>query len=95
MKDMTVLGLLITLKSHLVNTVIMHDVSEMEKCKSYEAELLRRFEASKCCGNCKHSDLDDEERVCCLLVEEKGNQMSDYCSDWQTDNLSRAEREGK
>lgn len=44
MKDMTVLGLLITLKSHLVNTVIMHDVSEMEKCKSYEAELLRRFE---------------------------------------------------
>ena len=95
MKDMSVLRLLITLKSHLVNTVIMHDVSEMEKYKSYEAELLRRFEDSKCCGNCKLHNIicpnewnpTDEKPV---LIPSSG-----YCSYWQTDSLSRAERESK
>ncbi|MEN6412906.1 MAG: hypothetical protein ABFC84_09125 [Veillonellales bacterium] len=55
-------------------------------------ELLRRFEDSKCCGNCK------AESQSCYAV--KGtiiikHPKSHYCDKYEYDGLSREEREGK
>ena len=46
-------------------------------------ELLRRFEAMKCCGNCK------------LYLECFQSCYYRICDNWQSDGLSREEREGK
>jgi len=59
------------------------------------AELLRRFEAMKCCGNCQWSisrNCKDWQRY-----RDCGSYpaLDSYCDKWQSDNLSREEREGK
>lgn len=82
MKDMTVEELL----AYIVYECLENDEPE------YKAELLRRFEDSKCCGNCK------AESQSCYAV--KGtiiikHPKSHYCDKYEYDGLSREEREGK
>jgi hypothetical protein len=51
-----------------------------------QAELLRRYEELKCCGNCYNDgDFCDFERC----------SPQKYCRRWQSDGLTREEREGK
>ena len=76
----------------------------------FKAELLRRFEVlkdigverdnalvayegSKCCGNCKHSKDSWEGTLCDKRKE--AIHCGDYRDCWQSDGLTRAEREGK
>jgi hypothetical protein len=56
----------------------------------FKAELLRRFEDSKCCGNCK-SHKQGHITGCSY---KNGMSSNEYCLSWQTDGLTRAEREG-
>ena len=56
-------------------------------------ELLRRFEAMKCCGNCQWSisrNCKDWQRY-----RDCGSYpaLDSYCDKWQYDGLTRAERE--
>ena len=58
-------------------------------------ELLRRFEAMKCCGNCQWSisrNCKDWQRY-----RDCGSYpaLDSYCDKWQYDGLTREEREGK
>jgi len=52
------------------------------------AEILRRYESLKCCGNCK------SDRRNCIYWNPQGK-FNGYCPQWQSDGLTRAEREGK
>ena len=61
----------------------------------FKAELLRRFEAMKCCGNCQWSisrNCKDWQRY-----RDCGSYpaLDSYCDQWQSDGLTREEREGK
>jgi len=60
----------------------------------YLTELLRRFEDLKCCGNCGGGYTTSEDRHFCARYL-KLTKASCYCSSWQSDGLTRAEREGK
>ena len=62
-----------------------------------KAELLRRFdvlgkenESLMCCGNCKK-----HKQGYTTGCSFNGMSSSDYCQDYQTDGLTRADREGK
>ena len=56
-------------------------------------ELLRRFEDLKCCGNCGGGYTTSEDRHFCARYL-KLTKASCYCSSWQSDGLTRAERGG-
>ena len=58
----------------------------------FKAELLRRFESLKCCGNCKH--YAKYECPNCKIYNGWPRSTA-YCDSWQYDGLTRAEREGK
>jgi len=81
MKDMTVEELI----EYICDDAIAVDLPE------YPAELLRRYEDSKCCGNCK-SHKQGHITGCSY---KNGMSSNEYCLSWQTDGLTRAEREGK
>jgi len=83
MKDMTVEELL----AYIIYECLENDEPE------YKAELLRRFEAMKCCGNCQWSisrNCKDWQRY-----RDCGSYpaLDSYCDKWQYDGLTRAERE--
>jgi hypothetical protein len=80
MKDMTVEELI---------DIVAHTETSVSRLHKARAELLRRFEALRCCGNCKsyHTRSD-----CMMKHEYRPNQ---YCDMWQSDGLSWEEREGK
>lgn len=59
----------------------------------FKAELLRRFENLKCCGNCDKYERDYEDYCCGATRDDQ--EPHDYCPHWQSDGLTRAEREGK
>jgi hypothetical protein len=82
MKDMSVEELL-----EIVSRKLMFDFEYYDKAK---AELLRRFEAMKCCGNCVAFD----GTTICFLKDDI-MYCNKYCSQWQYDGLTREEREGK
>jgi hypothetical protein len=52
-----------------------------------QAEILLQFENLKCCGNCYYGS--PMSSGC------NKQRHGKYCSLWQTDGLSREEREGK
>jgi len=70
MKDMTVEELI----KYICDDCIAVDSPE------FPDELLRRFEAMKCCGNCK------------LYLECFQSCYYRICDNWQSDGLTRAER---
>ena len=88
MKDMSVEELL-----EIVSRKLMFDFEYYDKAK---AELLRRFEDSKCCGNCNLGYSFE-----CIQWQRYKNEGGDYpiegryCANWQSDGLTREEREGK
>ena len=61
----------------------------------FKAELLRRFEALKCCGNCTQH----ESRQCPKYDEYRRTGLWTlawhYCDHYKSDGLTREEREGK
>ena len=72
-KDMTFNEVLALLEERLQ----CDDIAQSAKL---ELELLRRFEAMKCCGNCK------------LYLECFQSCYYRICDNWQSDGLTRAER---
>ena len=85
MKDMTVEELI----KYICDDCIAVDSPE------FPNELLRRFEAMKCCGNCQWSisrNCKDWQRY-----RDCGSYpaLDSYCDKWQYDGLTREEREGK
>ena len=85
MKDMSVKELI----KYICDDCIAVDSPE------FPNELLRRFEAMKCCGNCQWSisrNCKDWQRY-----RDCGSYpaLDSYCDKWQSDGLAREEREGK
>jgi len=80
MKDKTVQELLHIMSQSLFDADLINA----------DAELLRRFEDMKCCGNCK-SHKQGHITGCSY---KNGMSSNEYCLSWQTDGLTRAEREG-
>lgn len=83
MKDMTVEELI----KYICDDCIAVDSPE------FPDELLRRFEDLKCCGNCGGGYTTSEDRHFCARYL-KLTKASCYCSSWQSDGLTRKEREG-
>lgn len=59
----------------------------------YRAELMRRLDALKCCGNCVHYIQGKTDFYCKLDGEEKW--ANESCKGWTTDDLAKEERDGK
>ena len=83
MKDMSVKELI----KYICDDCIAVDSPE------FPNELLRRFDAMKCCGNCQWSisrNCKDWQRY-----RDCGSYpaLDSYCDKWQYDGLTRAERE--
>lgn len=57
------------------------------------AELEAQVEHLKCCGNCGGGYTTSEDRHFCARYL-KLTKASCYCSSWQSDGLTRKEREG-
>ena len=86
MKDMTVKELI--LESAYPNKFRIDIKPDLVR-----AELLRRFDAMKCCGNCQWSisrNCKDWQRY-----RDCGSYpaLDSYCDKWQYDGLTREERE--
>ena len=98
MKDMTVEELLnIVVKGDKVWTYAVRDgagkiIGEVKEYREAKAELLRRFESLKCCGNCKH--YVKYECPNCKIYNGWPRSTA-YCDSWQSDGLTREEREGE
>ena len=87
MKDMSV--------QQLINEIAYSDELGLDRCHAIEAELLRRYESLKCCGNCQWSisrNCKDWQRY-----RDCGSYpaLDSYCDKWQYDGLTREEREGE
>ena len=77
----------------LISTCYIHEVRGDEQSKKdvedLKDEILSRYADKdkqiadlQCCGNCKHGN-------CALFPK----QMYDYCPSWQSDGMTRKERE--
>jgi hypothetical protein len=94
MKDMSLEELLKQYGYCFVSWVDKGDKSYKEEYYKFKAELLRRFESLKCCGNCEFGFT-----LQCPFWEKYQNERGDYpaacsyCDKWQTDGLTREERE--
>jgi hypothetical protein len=90
MKDMTVeelINIIVQVLTKDFSLEVAHNVTDAR------AELLRRFDAMKCCGNCQWSisrNCKDWQRY-----RDCGSYpaLDSYCDKWQYDGLTRAERE--
>lgn len=82
-----------TVEELLTKTLLLSEehlqsgINEKTSYQDFKAELLRRFEALECCGNCK--GWLEHEPVCLEAYDANG-----FCSQWQSDGLTRDEREG-
>jgi len=50
-----------------------------ETCELYEKQI----EKMKCCGNCKHFDVDFERESCVCLLTNEGIDSYGKCDDWK------------
>jgi hypothetical protein len=77
--------------AHAVEKQIMQD--NFTQCKTAAEYLKTENNNLRCCGNCKHIGQGYEDYYCELNGHDI--QPNHYCDQWQTDGLSREEREGK
>lgn len=104
MKDMTVEelehGMKLVINSDCVDLILKLAITN---CWN---ELLRRFEVLekenknlRCCGNCskihKYDCAKRTEEVLQHCTAYQYPHENNYCDSWQSDGLTRAEREGK